>query len=515
MRYDRDYAKINEVLFKYNVLRGFVRMKGLTGIRRHGSCFEHGRLKHAVARTKTGIRLALCLLVMVAGGGAMVAFSAPARALEQPPPIDVPADSGAGGTCYLCACHSAATATLRTIIVSEHLATRLHISNEFGLHRVNFVIDRFFRLFVLKAMMHMTQQLSAVAMQQMAMLGSMLDAKHQLERQRVLQQLQAEAHRDYHPSIDMCIIGTDVRNMATAMRRGQVASHVLSERFLDRQLNNQFTSAGYGRGEEREDRMEQFFQRYCEVHDMNDGFTQLCPASGMNAPNVTQNMDIDYASLVDGRLTIDANFTNPGVGAADSDEAAIYAMASNLYNHDVFEPPTAADLAATGGDLSGVQNHRVYTVLRGIAAKRSVAFNSFATIVGMKSSGPFRSQQVRTYMGTMMSQLGMTNVEEINAYIGQNPSYHAQMEMLTKKIYQRPEFFTNLYGPVADIERKQAAMRAIGLMQNFDMFKSRTRNEAMLAVLLELEVETEQNRILDGLQNAVREGTVIEAGGGP
>jgi hypothetical protein len=71
------------------------------------------------------------------------------------------------------------------------------------------------------------------------------------------------------------------------------------------------------------------------------------------------------------------------------------------------------------------------------------------------------------------------------------------MELLTKKLYQRPEFYTNLYTSDANIARTQATMRAVGLMQNFDMFKSRLRNESMMAVLVELELETEQKAIED------------------
>ena len=62
------------------------------------------------------------------------------------------------------------------------------------------------------------------------------------------------------------------------------------------------------------------------------------------------------------------------------------------------------------------------------------------------------------------------------------------MEILTKKIYQNPDFYTNLYDKPANVERKGVALQAIGLMQKFDLFKSNLRSEASLSVLLELAV---------------------------
>jgi hypothetical protein len=48
--------------------------------------------------------------------------------------------------------------------------------------------------------MAMTEQLSAVAMQQMEIIGTFLDAKQQLETQRLFQEMAAQAQKDYTPS---------------------------------------------------------------------------------------------------------------------------------------------------------------------------------------------------------------------------------------------------------------------------------------------------------------------------
>ena len=96
--------------------------------------------------------------------------------------------------------------------------------------------DGFFELHILPAMMYMTEQLVTIGMQQMFILGTFFDAKIQLETQQLMQEKAAEAHKDYHPSFEMCVIGTNVRSMAAADRNAEFTSFVLSQRSQDRQL---------------------------------------------------------------------------------------------------------------------------------------------------------------------------------------------------------------------------------------------------------------------------------------
>jgi len=136
---------------------------------------------------------------------------------------------------------------------------------------------------------------------------------------------------------------------------------------------------------------------------------------------------------------------------------------------------------------------KTYLNMRSITAKRNVAQNSFNAIVGMKTEGSGGSKE---FMTGILEELGLDATGEIPALIGEKPSYHAQMELLTKKIYQNPDFYTNLYDKPANVSRKGVAMQAIGLMQKFDMLKSTLRKEASLSVLLELAVTDEQNDII-------------------
>lgn len=454
--------------------------------------------RHALRHWRSKARVVVSTLIILS----LLVFAGPA--IAPPPPLPIPigySDPMPG--CSNCRCSAAAHASLRTVILIEHIATRTHITLEFELHRYLFVIDRFFRLHILAAMMLMTQQASAVAMQQMQIIGAFFDAKEQLERQRLFDRLKAEAHRDYHPSMDMCVFGTNARSLAATQRRGVLAGHVLSQHFLDRQLNSAGVSAAEGPFQEGRDRMRKFYMRYCDIRDNNRRLEELCNTPGYISAtqNRRSNRDIDYTRMIHARSSSSTDFAAPSWIVGQEERQDIFALGVNLYNSDLFDPASEAELTL-------LVNRPTYLDIRAIAAKRSVAFNSYAAIAGQRSFGSaMTASNAREYMGVVLRQLGLEpGTQEIQYYVGTRPSYNTQMEFLTKKLYQRPEYYTNLYDTEANVARKQASMRAIGLMQNFDMFKSRIRNEAMLAVLLELELKREQDAIVDRSAEIAREG---------
>ena len=132
--------------------------------------------------------------------------------------------------------------------------------------------------------------------------------------------------------------------------------------------------------------------------------------------------------------------------------------------------------------------------MRNIIAKRSVGEHSFNTIVGMRSMSKEEATTLtQPYMLKILEALGIGDdgpfpAEEVAIYLGDRPSYYAQMEMLTKWIFQSPDFYVNLYDEPNNVERVGVALQAIGLMQDFDTWQSYLRTEAMLSVVMELEL---------------------------
>ncbi|MGB0719019.1 MAG: hypothetical protein ACPGRX_01010 [Bdellovibrionales bacterium] len=372
-----------------------------------------------------------------------------------------------------------------------------HTDSEFQAHRT-WLISIFWEDNVLPALMLMAEQLTTVAMKQTEMIGGFMDAKHQMETQQVFQELRARAHKDYHPSMEMCEFGTNVKSLVVSERRGEINALALSQRAQDRALGNANTAGAEGKKSDSQSRLKQFRETYCDPKDHNNGLEFLCGTGASNKMRV--NKDIDYARTIDSPWTLDVNFTE-GTTQTDHEEDVL-ALAANLYGNEVFFRPGAGYLRDKPNvDISDLQ--MAYMDARAIRAKRSVAENSYNAIVGMKSAGTAGS---RDYLEALLKELGVddntANVKresstqtQLDALLGENPSYYAQMEVLTKKIYQNPDFYTNLYDKPANVERKGVALQAISLMQKFDLFKSYLRNEASLSILLELAVTDLQEKI--------------------
>ena len=352
----------------------------------------------------------------------------------------------------------------------------------------------------------MAEQLSAVMLQQMAIIGTFFDAKMQLETQRKLQTLQAQAHKDYHPSDQMCRFGSFVRNIARTEVKAAHDKMGVNEIMMATYRNLKNGNSHIGYISEMDGRLRQFREIYCDPKDNNNGLGYMCQ-SDFTDPNILtgealggipqrMNKDIDYARNVGSPLTLDVDFTQGTTATAD--ETDVIALAKNLYWPRAFEladPPEAI-----------ADDYEPYLEARRHLAQQSVAHNSYASIVGMKSASiPTANPQESgpAFMKSLMREFGLTD-PDIENIMGLNPSYYAQMEVLTKKIYQDPDFYTNLYDKPANIDRIGVSMDAIKLMQGRDAYESSLRREMLLSVMLEQEIDQQGRLLSDELTNSVK-----------
>lgn len=374
-------------------------------------------------------------------------------------------------------------------IKTHHQNIQAHMTNKRKEHEI-WLLSDFFTDNVLPAMMLMTNQLSTVAMQQVHIIGTFLDAKHQLETQRLFQQMTAQTHKDYQPSEGMCTIGTGIRSLASSQRASEMAQAAVAARTMQRQLLQAGGSSRGGGQVDKRSRLTTFIEKFCDQKDNANGLGELCKGSSAKAEQ--KNMDIDYTDAVENKLTLDLDFykTNPASdpAAPSMDEENIFALASNLYAHDVLPYVDAENLRPQDGTDPAFDAERFLLRLRAVAAKRSVAQNSFAAITSMRAAGDPESQP---YLYKMVQELGVPDAD-IEKMLGKHPSYFAQMELLTKKAFQNPVFYTDLYDKPANIDRKGAALQALGLMQDRDIYESLLRSEAVLSVLLEMMIAEEE-----------------------
>jgi len=393
-------------------------------------------------------------------------------------------------------------------INKNHQIIRAHVTSEFQQHRT-WIVNNYFMENILPSMMTMATQFSANMMQQVQIIGTFFDAKHQLETQRLMQQITAKAHKDYHPSAELCTIGTNVRSLASSQRKADISHTALANRMLQRQLLTKNNIAGNGGESDRRSRINMFVEKFCNPEDGgvdSQGRTSLnllCKGKGQNKEQI--NMDVDYTSAIENKLTLELDFSKDDVKKPSADEENIFALGANLFANDIPLNIIDTDMMDPNKNPTGYADW--YLDLRAIAAKRSVAQNSFAAITSLKSVG---DGEVAPFLKAILIESGV-NPTDIEERLGEKPSYFAQMEVMTKDLYQNPTFYSNLYDKPVNVERKATALQAIELMQDRDIYKSLLRSEAVLATLVETLIRKEHARVSRDLDSVSNFG----AGAGP
>lgn len=365
----------------------------------------------------------------------------------------------------------------------------------------NIVNDLYGRLFVQDlltqhvrpALMQMTGQLVAAQVEMTGAVGAMLDGQVANRTQLALQTLQAQSLSAYTPSEGLCRLGTGVRSLATSEEKSRQTAIALAEMGQARQLGTRGGSADLGPLMDRRARIKQFARLYCDPGDNNGDLKPVCQTFGNNGKETRSvparfNKDINFARTLDGPRTLDLDFTD---GALTADEEDLLALSANLYGHDVFSrlPAIMTSAAAGRGD-----NKPLFLNIRQLVGMRNVAQNSFNTLAAMRAKG---GTGATAYLNSVLQEMGFSDAEAKHYMAGNaaSPSYYAQMEILTKKLYQNPNFITHLMDKPANVDRQTAAMAAFGLMQDRDIYQSLQRQEMMMSLLLEMKVRREQAEV--------------------
>lgn len=393
--------------------------------------------------------------------------------------------------------------TLPAYITEKHLDGRRQITRHIAIGfngQRDWLVHTFARKAVIPALQLFTEQMTAVAMHQTMTIGMFLDAKNQLETQRVFQELQVQAHKDYQPSTAFCAFGTNVRSLAHAESLSRYNALAISQRQLARHLGRVNMAGAQKEADDKKARWQQFSEIYCDPQDNNwkdeipdtglirGGPDPVCQSTDSNRINI----DIDYTRALENRRTVD--ISRPFDIESD-DEIDIQALGNNLYGNNVLFRGISKE-KITDKDKSAL-----YLGLRSVAAKRNVAENSFNSIVGLKSISNARSLaalgatggeiQTYKYLAAILTELGISEDEilEYTGDFGSRPenvdfSYYNQLEILAKKIFQNPDFYANLYDKPANVQRISTALKAIELMLDREIYESQLRQEMAMSVLL-------------------------------
>ncbi|MCK5284122.1 MAG: hypothetical protein KAJ86_00900 [Alphaproteobacteria bacterium] len=359
-----------------------------------------------------------------------------------------------------------------------------------------------------RGFMLMTEQFSAIMLQQVAIVGMFFDAKIQLETQREFQKLQAEAHKDYHPSEQMCQFGSFIKTIAKTEEKAKHDKAVINKYLMNAYSNTtDSTTSGIYAGDVRS-RIYQFRHVYCDPQDNNNGLDDFCGYEqnddlkiGAQNPE-RMNKDINFPRTVWSPLTLDVDFTNnekkDNKKEKEEEEEDILALSRNLY----WQHPLNM-IAKTNFDKhNNVKEYdSSYMNSRQLMAVKNIAHNSLAHLVSMKAKTNSKDSDSNgpSFMKALMRDFNLSD-DDINGLLGEYPSYYAQMDVLTKKIYQNPNFYTNLYTKPANIDRISVSMEAIKLMQLRDQFKASLRREMLTSLMVEEELRSHHKKITVLLQ---------------
>ncbi len=350
------------------------------------------------------------------------------------------------------------------------------------------ILDDWWKSKFRPALQAMTAQLIGADTHTAGMIGGFYDGLSLNRAQLTMQELQADALKSYTPGENLCRFGTSVRSLSASEVRAVSAQMALAEIGQARQLGTRGGPADAGGDSDRATRLDQFTRIYCDPADNQGALDGICGGTSPKTKGERMNKDISFIRTLAGPNTLDVDFTN---AQSTADEEDLIALASNLYGHDVL--PRYNDIMLSG-KAGNADNKVQYLNLRQMVAFRNVAQNSFNAMAGKRARG---TEGAAVFLRNVLEELGMTKDEAKRYLDGSNgePSYNAQMEILTKKIYQNPNFYTNLIDKPANVDRSIAAMNAFSLMQDRDVAQSFARQEMLLSLLLELKIRREQRDV--------------------
>ena len=347
-----------------------------------------------------------------------------------------------------------------------------------------------------RAFMLMTQQFTAVMMKQALIVGSFIDADLQMDTQREIQTLVAKAHKDYHPSEQLCRFGTFTRSVADTHQRVYNNKQGFNAVLMTEYLNTKDSPTGEGFAQSLVSRQENYKRIYCNPADNGGALEEFCTNPGNN--HKRYNKDINYQDTLESRLTINVDFSKRNAINISEDEEDMISLARNLYWPQSMDTIIEDEIEDKGDK---------YANFRNLVAVTNVAHNSFAHIMSMKARAeevPEDEEEEKGwyFMKQLMNDLGVTDVNEVDKMLGEYPSYYAQMEVLTKKIYQDPDFYTNLYDKPENVRRISASLDAVKLMQGRDRFEAALRREMLISSLLEQAIDQNMSEVNARLKEA-------------
>ena len=296
-------------------------------------------------------------------------------------------------------------------------------------------------------------------------------------------------------SNQVCRIASVAQSLGASDLYARTVQMSVSDTARDRALMRMGMSSGFtdakrlegnsqiGQAADNAGRWDLYRRSFCNKNDPN--VKEIC----LNTDPAMNDRDINFANATSYYKQIDINIApvtgshqnSTNFGSKDFD--AVMALSNNLYAHD---------LSFTADDV-GRNNAERLMGLRSTLAMRNVVQNSYSAFVAARASGVGGNSNS---MKALMAELKGEQSLDVEADIfGARPSYEAQMDALSRKLYQTDAFYKNLMENPANVKRQQVAMQAVDLMNKHDIAQSLERTEMLMALWLEVKLRKKQAQI--------------------
>ena len=338
----------------------------------------------------------------------------------------------------------------------------------------------------------LTEQMSAVSITVTGIIGTFFDAKHQMQVQTLLDQYYIDARRDYQPSTALCRFGSTRTGLISSDLRGHVNTEILAQSATLRETLNRSRMPLKDIADEVRSRVFQFQRVYCNPHQLGGtlGGTTGAEAVEGICDNATSppfyDIDMNYTRLIDNNLTLDVNLTDDEL---TDDERDVRSLMNNLFSYKTFP-------VMTNDFFLNNNNAEKMVKMRSIMASRSLARNSLSHIIGKRSRG---TGVPDSFISDYLKTMGYTT-SDVQEMMGEDPSYEAQMEFLTKKMYQQPNFINSLIDTPENVKRQDTAILASKLMLDRDISEALQRRELLMSAILNELLKDEEEFIINNLR---------------
>jgi len=319
------------------------------------------------------------------------------------------------------------------------------------------------------SMQDMTGQLDTAHVDQARTMGSFFDAEEQNKTQLVLQDKELQAHRDYRPSEQICVAGTQSGGFGGAYA---VMRHMRDAR--EREMNSvamrRTNSQGeYGNARLLKQKWTDYVDNFCDV-TANSG--AVVGVSGCTANGLLPNADIMVVDTLLNASTIDIRTTTPTTTAR---RIALRRMVDNLVEPNITDLFLPAALETAPGKQAILDR-------RSLMARRAVARSIPEYIASSRLPG----SRVGTWISDLRQSAGISSAPGI---ISDNPSYKEVMHAISVEKFTNGRYALSMIDDTAQLKQEKIVLSSLYLMRLRDYYELLERTALSLAVQVSIMVD--------------------------